>query len=57
MERNVAYVKRSAALREGARALASRTVEKARVLMAHDPVVRTERAGRKAHKMDIIELA
>jgi nitrite reductase/ring-hydroxylating ferredoxin subunit/multimeric flavodoxin WrbA len=56
MERNVAYVKRNAALQEGARALASRTVEKARVLIAHDPVVKTERGGRKAHKMDILEL-
>ena len=56
MERNVAYVKRSAALQEGARALAARTVEKARVLIAHDPVVKTERGGRKAHKMDVLEL-
>jgi nitrite reductase/ring-hydroxylating ferredoxin subunit/multimeric flavodoxin WrbA len=56
MERNVAYVQRSAALREGARALAERTVEKARALIAHDPVVKTERAGRKAHKMDIVEI-
>jgi len=36
--------------------LASRTVEKARELVGHDPVVKTERAGRKAHKMEIIEL-
>ena len=56
MERNVGYVKRSGELREGARALASRTVEKARGLLGHDPVVKTERAGRKAHKMEIIEL-
>jgi nitrite reductase/ring-hydroxylating ferredoxin subunit/multimeric flavodoxin WrbA len=56
MERNVAYVQKSGELREGARALASRTVEKARALVAHDPVVKTERAGRKAHKMDILEL-
>jgi multimeric flavodoxin WrbA len=56
MERNVAYVRRNGALREGARALATRTVDKARALLEHDPVVRTERAGRKAHKMDIVEL-
>ena len=56
MERNVAYVQKSGELREGARALAERTVDKARTLIAHDPVVKTERAGRKAHKMDVIEL-
>jgi nitrite reductase/ring-hydroxylating ferredoxin subunit/multimeric flavodoxin WrbA len=56
MERNVAYVERSGELREGARALATRTVEKARGLLGHEPVVKTERAGRKAHKMEIIEL-
>ncbi len=56
MERNVAYVQKSGELREGARALAERTVDKARELIAHDPVVKTERAGRKAHKMDVIEL-
>ena len=38
------------------RALAERTVEKARALLTHDPVTKTERAGRKAHKMDILEL-
>jgi hypothetical protein len=56
MERNVAYVRKNGELREGARALASRTVEKARELLGHAPVVKTERAGRKAHKMDIAEL-
>jgi len=56
MEHNVATVQRSAALRDGARALAERTVEKARNLLTHDPVTKTERAGRKAHKMDILEL-
>jgi hypothetical protein len=55
MERNVGYVQRSAALREGARALAERTVLKARDLIGHDPVVKTERAGRKAHRMEIVE--
>jgi nitrite reductase/ring-hydroxylating ferredoxin subunit/multimeric flavodoxin WrbA len=56
MERNVAYVQRNAALRDGARALAERTVERARELSGHAPVVKTERAGRKAHKMDVVEL-
>jgi multimeric flavodoxin WrbA/nitrite reductase/ring-hydroxylating ferredoxin subunit len=56
MERNVAYVQKNAPLREGARALAERTVDKARALIAHDPVVRTERAGRKAHRMEIVEI-
>ncbi len=56
MERNVAAVQRSAALRDGARALAERTVEKARSLLTLEPVTKTERAGRKAHKMDILEL-
>ena len=56
MERNVAFVRRSTALREGARALAERTVAKARELLGHDPVVKTERAGRKAHKMEIVEI-
>ncbi len=56
MERNVAFVQRSPALREGARALAERTVEKARALIAEPPVAKTERAGRKAHKMEILEL-
>ena len=56
MERNVAYVQRSAALRDGARALAERTVERARELVGHPPVSKTERAGRKAHRMEILEL-
>jgi nitrite reductase/ring-hydroxylating ferredoxin subunit/multimeric flavodoxin WrbA len=56
MERNIAFVRRSTALREGARALAERTVAKARDLIGHDPVVKTERAGRKAHKMEILEI-
>jgi nitrite reductase/ring-hydroxylating ferredoxin subunit/multimeric flavodoxin WrbA len=56
MERNVAFVQRSPSLREGARALAERTVGKARDLIGHDPVVKTERAGRKAHKMEILEI-
>ena len=57
MERNVTYVMRSAELREGARALALRAVEKASQLVAIDAAVaKTERGGRKAHHLEIIEL-
>jgi nitrite reductase/ring-hydroxylating ferredoxin subunit/multimeric flavodoxin WrbA len=56
MERNVAYVQKNPELRAGARALVERAVEKARGLLGHEPVVKTERAGRKAHKMDAAEM-
>jgi nitrite reductase/ring-hydroxylating ferredoxin subunit/multimeric flavodoxin WrbA len=56
MERNVAYVQRNTALRDGARALAERTVSCARESAGHAPVAKTERAGRKAHKMEIVEI-
>jgi hypothetical protein len=56
MERNVALVQRSPSLREGVRAPAVRTAEKARELIGHDPVVKAERAGRKALKMEILEI-
>lgn len=56
MERNVAYVKRNPELQEGARALAARTVEKAGTLITTAPILKTERAGRKAHKMEIVEI-
>jgi multimeric flavodoxin WrbA/nitrite reductase/ring-hydroxylating ferredoxin subunit len=57
MERNVTYVMRSPELREGARALAQRAVEKASQLVAADaPVDKTARGGRKAHHMEIVEL-
>jgi multimeric flavodoxin WrbA/nitrite reductase/ring-hydroxylating ferredoxin subunit len=57
MERNVTYVKRSPELREGARALAQRAVEKGAQLVAADaPAEKTVRGGRKAHHMDIVEL-
>jgi multimeric flavodoxin WrbA/nitrite reductase/ring-hydroxylating ferredoxin subunit len=56
MERNIAYVQRNAALRDGARALAERTVACARQALARAPVARTERAGRKAHRMEIVEV-
>jgi hypothetical protein len=53
----VTYVMRSPELREGARALAQRAVEKASQLVAADaPVDKTARGGRKAHHMEIVEL-
>jgi multimeric flavodoxin WrbA/nitrite reductase/ring-hydroxylating ferredoxin subunit len=55
MERNVEFVKHSPELRDGARALVERTVEKARGLVDSAPVTKMERAGRKAHKMDVVE--
>lgn len=56
MERNVAYVKRSSELHDGARALAERTLEKAKGLIDQPAPAKTERAGRKAHKMDVVEI-
>jgi nitrite reductase/ring-hydroxylating ferredoxin subunit len=57
MERNVAYVMGSPELREGARALAARSIEKASQLVtAEAPVLRTERGGRKAHHLEILTL-
>ena len=56
MERNVAYVQRNMALRDGARALAERTVDCAREVLGHPVVAKTERAGRKAHRMEIVEI-
>lgn len=56
MERNIAYVQRNAPLREGAQALAQRALEKAASLINSPPVAKTERAGRKAHKMEISEI-
>jgi len=56
MEQNVIYVKRNPELREGARALAGRAVEKASQLLAADaPVEKTVRGGRKAHRMEMEE--
>ena len=57
MERNVTYVMRSPELRDGARALAMRAMEKSAQLVAADaPVDKTVRGGRKAHHMEVIEL-
>lgn len=55
MERNVVFVQQNAELHEGAKALAERTIDKARSLVTTVPAVKTERAGRKAHKMDKVE--
>lgn len=55
MERNVAFVQQNSELHEGARSLAERTVEKARASISEAPVTKTERAGRKAHKMDVAD--
>ena len=56
MEHNVTYVKRNPELREGARALAERAMEKAAQLVEADaPVEKTVRGGRKAHRMEEVE--
>jgi multimeric flavodoxin WrbA/nitrite reductase/ring-hydroxylating ferredoxin subunit len=52
MERNVTFVQHSEALKEGAKALAERALEKAGALINAAPVTKIERAGRKAHHMD-----
>ena len=57
MEQNVAFVQQNAELHEGARALAARTVEKATALVAASAgATRLPRGGRKAHRMQIVEL-
>ena len=54
MERNVLHVQHSEELRSGARELVHREVEFARLLQEHSGVVeKTERGGRKAHRLDI----
>jgi multimeric flavodoxin WrbA len=50
MENNMAYVKGSADLHDGARALAGRALDKAASLLPADAPVHTERGGRKAHR-------
>ena len=53
MERNVAQVQRSASLRAGARGLAERSVDMAKLLLANDcGTGRTERGGRKAQPLE-----
>jgi len=54
MERNVEHVMKSAELREGAKMLAERSVELARLLLSTCPVVEhTPRGGRKAYRLEI----
>lgn len=54
MERNVLHVQQSEELRRGARELIRRQVEFAHVLLGHRAVdEKTERGGRKAHRLDI----
>ncbi len=54
MERNVQHVRHSEELRRGARELVHRGVEFAHILLKHcGAVEKTERGGRKAHRLDI----
>ncbi len=54
MEKNVAEVRQSEELREGARDLVRRSVETARMLLEHEAVrEKTERGGRKAHRLEV----
>jgi multimeric flavodoxin WrbA/nitrite reductase/ring-hydroxylating ferredoxin subunit len=58
MEQNVEIVKHSAELRDGARALAARSVDMAHLLLDHEHAAHTtERGGRKAHRLVLEELA
>lgn len=57
MERNVEVVKHSKELREGARALVTRAVDYAHLLLDHEDAPHTmERGGRKAHRLVLEEL-
>ncbi len=57
MERNVDVVKNSKELREGARALVTRAVDHAQLLLDHENAPHTmERGGRKAHHLVLEEL-
>ena len=54
MERNVRHVQQSEELRRGTRELVHRCVDFARLLLQHcGAVEKTERGGRKAHRLDI----
>lgn len=54
MENNLRYVQESESLREGARALAGRAVEMARIMVsAARPEQAEARGGRKAHQLDV----
>jgi multimeric flavodoxin WrbA/nitrite reductase/ring-hydroxylating ferredoxin subunit len=52
MDRNVAIVQTSRELHDGARELAERALAKARALVDAAPVTKTERGGRKGHRME-----
>lgn len=57
MEKNVDVVKHSKELRDGARALAARSVDMAHLLLDHEHAPHaTERGGRKAHKLVLEDL-
>jgi multimeric flavodoxin WrbA len=51
MERNVAIVKESKELKEGAAALVKRSIDLAHTLIHHASVEKIERGGRKAHHL------
>jgi nitrite reductase/ring-hydroxylating ferredoxin subunit/multimeric flavodoxin WrbA len=52
MEQNVEVVKQSQELRDGARALATRAIDHARLLLDHETAGHTtDRGGRKAHRL------
>ncbi len=56
MENNIKYVRMSTDLLEGARALAERAVHQAQLLLDHAEASHsTERGGRKAHHLTLIE--
>jgi multimeric flavodoxin WrbA/nitrite reductase/ring-hydroxylating ferredoxin subunit len=56
MEENVEVVKHSEELREGARALGTRAVNMAHLLLDHESTAPTTRGGRKAHRLALDHL-
>jgi multimeric flavodoxin WrbA len=57
MEQNVEIVKHSKELREGARALVTRAIDMAHLLLDHERAPHTtERGGRKAHRLVLEEV-
>lgn len=54
MERNMDYVEKSKELKEGSRALVDRAVETAKMLLSHAAHEKTERGGRKAHRLALV---
>ena len=57
MENNIAQVKMSAELRDGARSLATRSIDMAHLLLDHEEAPHTtSRGGRKAHRLAAQEL-